>query len=264
MAPTPNLKMGKDASRARPGNTLIPYSSPSSKWPKHLSSPVPDIGSTEPGGRRRNGYSPGPGPFQEYHRSPCLSISYDRRNGREHVAGPFWKRETLSSNTLFPLMGWAGRGRRACSKFLPSPISYPIHKLLRTACAGRWTRSGKMEMPSSNGHGPLIGWPERRRLPRSKTLPSSVLHPIHKIRRTASTGPWARFEKGKPRVQGGHGPFTGWPVRGRNVRSTFIPPPVLNPIHKTFKRPARWTAAKVHSPFAEATFFAHTSYESTT
>jgi hypothetical protein len=30
-------------------------------------------------------------------------------------------------------MGWAGRGQRARSKFLPSPISYPIHKLLRTA-----------------------------------------------------------------------------------------------------------------------------------
>ena len=161
-------------------------------------------------------------------------------------------------------MGWAGRGRRARSKFLPSPISYPIHKILRTACAGRRTRSGKTETPSSNGHGPLIGWPERRRLPRSKFLPSPVVHPIHKILRTACAGPWPVSKKGHPRVQAGHSPFTGWPVRGRQVRSTFLPPPVLNPIHKNFKRPARWPAAKVHSPFAEAIFFAHTSYESTT
>jgi hypothetical protein len=161
MAATSNFKMGKEASRARPGNTLIPYSYPFAKLPKHLSSPVPDIGSTEPGGRRRNGYSPGPGPFQEYHRSSCLSISYDRRNGREQVAGPFWKRVTLSSNTLGPLMGWARRGRRALSKF------------------------------------------QRRRLPRSKFLPSPVLHPIHKILRTACAGPWARFQKGTPPRSGG-------------------------------------------------------------
>jgi hypothetical protein len=102
MASSPFPKMVMERSRARPANIPTPYSHPSAKWPKHSQRPVPRIGSTNPGGRRGNGYFPGPGPFPEYHRAPCLPISYDRRNGREHVAEPFCKRGNAVLKRAWP------------------------------------------------------------------------------------------------------------------------------------------------------------------
>jgi hypothetical protein len=88
--------------------------------------------------------------------------------------------------------------------------------------------------------------------------------PSHMIVEMGGNMSPSRFVKGETPSSNGHGLLIGWPVRVRRARSTFLPSPVLYPIHKNFKRAVRWPMDKVHSPFAEAIFFAHTSYEFTT
>jgi hypothetical protein len=129
MAPTPFLKMVMEPSRACPGSTLTTYSYPSAKWATHYYGPVPRVGSTNPRGRRRNGYSPRPGPFLEHHRGPCQSISHNRKNGRKLVAGPFCK-----TGKRRPQMDMAffydgpREGGRPVPRFCPHPFYTPSIK----------------------------------------------------------------------------------------------------------------------------------------